>query len=119
MEPDADVVVDHLSKSFDKWCKLNVMADDADDTMILGPEVDPGVNLYIRRRGDQTDCGLVRSVKEGEPLYDEALMLQRRGSGPVYDVTPVFAGNSRSKPTTDEYRNGWEKVFGKREIGSA
>lgn len=91
-----------------------------DDLLVMGPSLgEGGQRPYVRQNEEGTRVGVLRPVKEGESLTEDALVVEHRGPGPIYKVTPVF-DKAKSRPSTESYRQGWEKVFGGgRTVGQA
>lgn len=91
-----------------------------EDVLVLGPDLGENHRPYCRKNSSGIQAGIMRPVKDGETLTEDAVFIERQGSGPVYKVTPVFEKSSRSKPATAEYRDGWNRIFGgKTHVGSA
>ncbi len=99
---------------------------DDEDVLFMGPDVgeDRDIRPFVRRRpGQDFEAGLMRPVRDGEPLDQDAVFLEHKGPGPVYRVTNVFEPKEsgiRSRPSTDDYRDGWDRIFGnKTPVGQA
>jgi hypothetical protein len=100
-----------------------------DVVMIHGKTDDGGGAKVLRARPGRIDAGEVRPMQDGKPLGSgEIVRLERRqGSGetPLYDVhvehtleaqTPaqVRASDKPAQVATREYRESWERTFGRR-----
>lgn len=88
------------------------------DVMHLGPEVGRGFRPFVRHTpACRMKTGFVRPAQEGEVLLRGAVYLEHRKGG-AYDVVaevPPMAEEGASGPTrvaTDEYRTGWDRIFG-------
>lgn len=91
-----------------------------EDVLVLGPDLGENHHPFYRKNSSGIQAGIMRPVKEGETLTEDALFIEHQGPGPVYKVTPVFEKSSRSKPATADYRDGWNRIFGgKAHVGSA
>ena len=84
---------------------------DVEDRLQLGPALDDRHNLFFRQNSKGVECGVARHVRDGECLDDTALLLE--GPGPFYKVHEINTKAGRSKPATKDYRDGWDRVFGK------
>lgn len=84
----------------------------AKDKLILGPPAkDSGYSFCVRTREDKAELGLVKRLKEGEPIHGEVVRL--RGEAPVFDVESTGVDTSGPpKVTTPAYRQGWDRIFG-------
>lgn len=86
-----------------------------------------GVHI-LRRRSEEAplEAGLLRPMREGQPISGEVVTLTQRADVPLfYDVRTEFAGpegGSEKAPgdgrppqvSTDAYRRGWDAVWGRR-----
>jgi len=97
------------------------------DLMALGPETAQGLRPYLRHTADcQVKAGLIRPMREGEPMVGGGVCLEHK-EGHVYavvhEVPSMVATMDRSGPAqvaTDDYRQGWDRIFGSRPtIGEA
>jgi hypothetical protein len=97
-----------------------------DVLFMAGPTKDgEGVHV-VRAHGDQLEAGVVRGVKEGEPINGELVQLKQRPEHKrLFDVEvllPCDGAASSPRPkaegpaqvTTDAYRRNWEHLFGSR-----
>jgi hypothetical protein len=99
-----------------------------DVALVVGPTADHE-GLHVLRRRDEdapVELGTVRPLKEGEPIDGEVVKLRPRQDAPfVCDVRTMLpgrrAGHGEGRLTsdgppqvaTDDYRRGWEKIWGK------
>lgn len=94
--------------------------EEDEDVLLMGPDLGDEVRPYYRQNSDGVRAGLMRPVKEGQPLPEDAFSVEHRGPGPVYKVHPVFDKNSHSRPATAAYKKGWDRIFGgKPTVGQA
>ncbi len=82
----------------------------------MGPSLSNGVRPFVRHRSDcSTETGFVKRVQEGEPIYDGAMLLEPRNNEPgAFNVRGTYQSNQSGPPkvTTNEYRDGWDRIFG-------
>jgi len=109
----------------------------AKDEIAFGPEVSPGVRLALRRQGDAVKQGLVRPIRDGEPLQPgEELVTVGAPSGGYeegrwHELTSIYKRErtSDNEQTSDDgernqsgppqvetpaYREGYDRIFGKK-----
>ena len=78
----------------------------------------------LRRRGPDApvEAGVLQPLVEGKPITEEVVSLRPRPDAPlVFDVSTVLersapraAGDGPSQVATDEYRKGWDTIFGRK-----
>jgi len=75
----------------------------------------------VRWRDNRVELGEMRPVKEGQPLQGEVVRLHER-EAPLYDVevlldapAPHARGAGPPKVTSNDYRTGWDGIFGPRD----
>jgi hypothetical protein len=112
------------------------MADDKKcgrgDEVRAVAQVGPDAHLFVRHKeGCGREVGVLRPVKEGEPLTSgNVFRLEAKEGDPgVYRVRDDVAipnpggsgssGKGHSGAATDAYRSGWEGIFGKPTVGEA
>lgn len=93
-----------------------------EDLVILLGEDDEGNLKGIRKKGETLSVGDFRPMEEGKPIQGELLSLKPRQDAPhICDVdvlyeppAPASTGERKGPPkvATDEYRSGWERIFG-------
>lgn len=94
-----------------------------DVAFVWGKNAD-GVHI-LRRRDENApiEAGLLQPLVEGKPITGELISMKQRPDMPfLYDVkseVPAPASQERStgrpaKVATDEYRKGWDAIWGKR-----
>jgi len=98
-----------------------VSEDKRDRALIVGETADKHVAV-LRQRGEgaPVEAGLVRPLKDGEPITGELVTLKPTTENARlcdvevhHDARPKVkehAGPSRA--STDAYRTGWEEIFG-------
>lgn len=105
------------------------MADDDQDcghkdVMTLGPVLsENGLRPYIRHKADCTlETGVTRPLEEGESAsFADGILQLEPGSHGTYDVTTLYERprttqaepKGPAKVTTEAFRSGWDRVFGK------
>jgi len=107
--------------------KRSVPLEQQDLAVVLGPTADnSGVHILRKRpNSDEPEMGTVRPMREGEPIDGEVIALRPRKDMPmVYSVRTEYdpksnAGHAPSlrnpgpaHVSTDEYRRGWDTIFG-------
>jgi hypothetical protein len=97
-----------------------------DDVALVFGRTDDQEGLQIlRRRGDDhpVELGTLRPLREGRPIAGEVISLKPRGDYPfLCDVkvevpqAEITRGISDgpAQVATDDYRTGWEAIFGRR-----
>ena len=92
------------------------------DQIRFGPSVSPGVlEATIRRQDGEIEIGTVREVQEGQPVQEGHEYLQME-VGDTPDGWHSFDTLYKSGPAqvaTPAYRAGYDRIFGKREVGVA
>jgi hypothetical protein len=104
-------------------------AGQQDVVLIRGVSEDGSALAVLRARADRVEAGVVRAVKEGQPIDGELVRLKPRADCPlVCDVEseapshPINAsGGSESRPShsgpaqvaTPEYRSNWDAIWSK------
>jgi len=103
-----------------------------DLALVFGPAADgDGVNVLRRRAGSSTvEAGTLRPLREGRAITGEVVRLEARAEAPfLFDCetdeelsTTTQAAPQLSGPpqvATDEYRRGWDAIWGRRERPTA
>lgn len=104
-----------------------------DIAMVVARDAD-GVHI-LRRRSEESplEAGLLRPMREGQPITGEVITLKQRADVPIfYDVKTEFGGPEDSEGqaaaapgkspgdgrpaqvSSDAYRKGWDAVWGRR-----
>ena len=99
----------------------------AGDVALVFGRDEHGVHV-LRRRGPDApvEAGVLQPLVEGRPITEEVISLRPRPEGPmVFDVstvlerpTPRAAGDGPSQVATEEYRKGWDTIFGRKSSGA-
>jgi hypothetical protein len=103
-----------------------------DLALVFGPAEDgDGVNILRRRAGSgNVEAGTVRPLREGRAITGEVVRLDPREEAPfLFDCetdeelsTATQAAPQLSGPpqvATEEYRRGWDAIWGRRERPTA
>jgi len=96
-----------------------------DDVALVFGRDEQGVHV-LRRRGPDApvEAGVLHPLVEGKPITEEVVSLRPRSDAPlVFDVstvlerpTPRAAGDGPSQVATEEYRKGWDTIWGRKRI---
>jgi hypothetical protein len=98
--------------------------DDASYEIELGPEISDGVRIGARRRGGEVELVSLTTMKDGATLApgSEVIDIEPRDgrymAKTIYKV-PLTGGDGPAQVATPAYRDGWSRVFGKKEVGLA
>ena len=91
------------------------------DVVVLGPPTADGGGVHVlRARNEQIEAGELRTIKEGRPLVGEIVSLEPRPDNPrICDVKASYRASADAKKgpaqvATQEYRDNWDEVFGKK-----
>jgi hypothetical protein len=97
-----------------------------DVALVVGRD-EHGVHV-LRRRGPDApvEAGVLQPLVEGRPITEEVISLRSRPDAPlVFDVstvlerpTPRAVPDGPSQVATDEYRKGWDTIWGPRRSGA-
>lgn len=101
--------------------------------LFLGPEIagTHGARVAVRHTADhQTEVAMTRIAKEGDNLNGSRVIFGRPEGNVVHIVDeldlrggePATHRTTQSGPAqvaTDEYRDGWDRIFGQRAVGQA
>jgi hypothetical protein len=102
-----------------------------DLALVFGPSEDgEGFNVLRRRAGSKAvEAGTLRPLREGRAIMGEVVRLERRQEAPfLFDCetdedlsTPPPRAQVAGPPqvATDEYRRGWDAIWGPRERSTA
>ncbi len=100
------------------------MSNDDSYEIGLGPEISDGVRVGVRRQGDETQLVSLTTMKDGTSLVpgSEIVDIEEQGgrymAKTLYKV-PLAGGDGPAQVATPAYRDGWNRVFGKKEVGLA
>ena len=88
------------------------------DEINIGPELAPGVHAAMRRKDD----GEMRPVrvtiaKDGAPVPPGAELAHVSGQSTDgwHKITTLFGGDGPAQVATPEYREGYDRIFGKKQ----
>jgi hypothetical protein len=95
-----------------------------DRALVLGELPQQKGVAVLRQRGEDApvEAGVVRPTREGEPIVGELVTLRPTTEGsPLCDVEVHVdarpgAHKGPARVANDEFRNGWERVFGDRTL---
>jgi hypothetical protein len=100
-----------------------------DVAMIVDRTEDNEGFQILRRRNERApvELGTMRPLREGKPIDGEVVSLRQRADLPfLYDVKTELADDSRratsdgpAQVATDEYRRGWDAIWGRRALPGA
>ncbi len=95
-----------------------------DVLMLTGGRTEDGEGIKaLRARPEKLELAELRPIKGGKPLGDGELVSlhERKGSPVLWDVKSEYGGpdlprdhDGPVRVSTDQYREGWEAVFGKK-----
>jgi hypothetical protein len=101
-------------------------AGEAGDVALVFGRDEHGVHV-LRRRGPDApvEAGVLHPLVEGKPITEEVIALRPRADAPlVFDVktvldrpTPRAAGDGPSQVASEEYRKGWDTIWGRKRAG--
>lgn len=90
-----------------------------EEFVIPGPGLPGGGRAALHHRADHTlEAAVMYPLQEGSPIPENAVLVRRRGGGSeLYDVEGTVADMRKgpSKVVTKAYRDGYDRVFGKRD----
>lgn len=95
------------------------------DSLVAGPERPDGYRPFVRHRADcEVISGIMRPVREGEPLNGNVFCVKQRGDTNIYDVEDVqipspTEGKGPAKVNSAAFRKGWDSIFGRAEVPEA
>jgi len=103
---------------------------DAKDVAFVFGQSEDGEALHVLRRRAETsavEAGTLRPLREGKAITGEVLKLTQRDEAPfLFDCeTDEELSTARAQPSgppqvaTDEYRRGWDAIWGGRGRSSA
>jgi len=92
------------------------------DLIRMGPEIEEGRHPYIRTHpnGD-VSTGLIGAPCAEGAMMGDCLCLKHE-EGPRFEVIHEHRASGPKGPpkvSTDEYRSGWDGIFGKKTVGEA
>lgn len=88
------------------------------DRVSLGPVIGPNARLAMRETDGHVAPIIVQRVADGEPLNegDEVSAVENPNCrcGRWQDLKPVYKREGPAQVATDEYRAGYDRIFGKK-----
>jgi hypothetical protein len=74
----------------------------------------------IRRQDGRVEVGTFHEMREGQPMPDGAELVQidYRPNSEWHDSKTLYK-NGPSQVATPKYREGYDRIFGKKEVGLA
>jgi hypothetical protein len=86
------------------------------DEIHLGAQTESGFTMAMRHREDHTlQACLLRPLSDGQPIPPGAELVRlSKKEGDCYNVQSLYKSPGPANVTTDEYRVGWDRVFGAR-----
>jgi hypothetical protein len=94
----------------------------AKDVAIIVQPTEDNEGFHVLRRRDEdgpVELGTVRPLREGHPIDGEVVSLKQRKDFPfAYDVKVELpeqraTSDGPAQVATEQYRAGWEKIWGK------
>jgi hypothetical protein len=99
-----------------------------DVVLVVGQTDDQGGYRVLRKRNDRIETGDMRPARDGVPIHGEVVKLTPRPEastlfdvevlhgGPAFEPTSEArtAADGPAKVATDEYRKGWDAIWGKK-----
>jgi hypothetical protein len=100
--------------------------DDDSYEVALGPALSDGSHIGVRRRNGELEPIRFGGMKDGAaiPPGAEVVDVDAKSDGPwrkaktLYRV-PLAAGDGPAQVATPAYRSGYDRIFGKKEVGLA
>ncbi len=88
----------------------------AEDVLLPHAVTEDGQGLHVlRKRGEAVEAGVVRAVRDGQPLHGDLVRLSHREGTPLFDVEVLHTTRTLGRPpqvATKKFRDGWDRVFG-------
>ncbi len=97
----------------------------ADDVaLVVGASKDASQVAVLRKKGDEVSAAVLQAPEAGQPVTGDLVSLRPREDSPLFDVETVYEapkggetaskGTGHSRPATDQYRKGWDRIFKKK-----
>jgi hypothetical protein len=97
----------------------------AEDVLLPHARTEDGAGFHVlRKRGETIEAGVVRAMREGQPLHGELLKLAHREGTPLFDVEVLHDARSQSSPAREaglgrparvasaRFLEGWDRIWG-------
>lgn len=97
-----------------------------DRAVIVGELAEKKGLAVLRQRGEDApvEAGVVRGVREGEPITGELVNLKPTAEDPrvcdvevLHDARPAATHAGPARVASEAYRSGWDALFGQRPSG--
>lgn len=94
-----------------------------EDVLLPHARTEDGAGVHVlRKRGEVIEAGVVRAMREGQPIHGELVKLAQREGTPLFDVEVLHdarseAARSLGRParvSNAKFREGWDRIFGER-----
>jgi hypothetical protein len=96
-----------------------------EDVLFPHARTEDGAGLHVlRKRGDAIEAGVVRAMREGQPLHGELVKLAQREGTPLFDVEVLHDARSQTPPprlgrparvASARFREGWDRIWGEQD----
>jgi hypothetical protein len=103
-----------------------------EDRMLLGPDLGDGARPCVRHLPDHSiQTGFVKPLVDGQPIngFDEVFAARYDPQHGDYEVKSLYSQpqtgvaqathKGPAKVTSNEYRAGYDRIFGKQTVGEA
>jgi hypothetical protein len=86
------------------------------DFVLPGPLSENG-GQYVLRHTDnhELEVGIISPVIDGKPIHGDLVQLDKRETI-GYNIKFIYKNNGPPKVTNESYRNGWDDIWGKKEL---
>jgi hypothetical protein len=96
-----------------------------EDVLLPHAPTEDGAGFHVlRKRGDAIEAGVVRAMRDGQPLHGELVKLAPREGTPLFDVEVLHDARSHTSPAREQglgrparvasarFREGWDRIWG-------
>lgn len=91
-----------------------------EDVLLPHAPTEDGAGFHVlRKRGDAIEAGVVRAMREGQPLHGELVKLAPRAGTPLFDVEVLHDARAGSgalgrpaRVSSAKFREGWDRIWG-------
>lgn len=89
------------------------------DELTVGPEVEGGGRMFARCNENGVSVGTMSVAEDGKPLSEGSELVRLTHiENNRYQVEHLYS-HGPAKVASEEYRNGWDRIFGKKEVAQA
>lgn len=97
------------------------------DLLFVGPEAQPRLHPCVTKTPDnQHHAGYVRPIRSGESILGDTVLTEPTETPGCFKVIDKInphgetkaAGNGPAQVATEDYRDGWDRIFGAKRIPS-